>query len=156
MSNRITVDHDEHIAKPLWIDLVEPFMNKVLVRLDIDNWELSVLFCADTFIAELNKKYRDIEGPTDVLSFEQGDEYIDDDDVTWFNAGDIVISLDMLRKNAEDFSVDQNNELKRLLVHGILHLDGMDHEDNSPEQEMLQFQEHLLTGFADDIVFKER
>lgn len=156
MSNRITVDHDEHIAKPLWLDLVEPFMNKVLVRLDIDNWELSVLFCADPFIADLNKKYRDIDGPTDVLSFEQGDEYIDDDDVTWFNAGDIVISLDMLAKNAEDFSVGMNDELKRLLVHGILHLDGMDHEDNSPEQEMLQFQEHLLTGFSGDIVFKER
>ncbi len=156
MSNRITVDHDEHIAKPLWLELVEPFMSKVLTRLDIDNWELSVLFCADPFIADLNKKYREIDGPTDVLSFEQGDEYIDDEDVTWFNAGDIVISLDMLAKNAADFSVDQNDELKRLLVHGILHLDGMDHEDNSPEQDMLQFQEHLLNGFADDIVFKVR
>lgn len=156
MSNRITVDHEEHIPKPEWLELVEPFMNKVLVRLDIDNWELSVLFCADPFIADLNKKYRDIDGPTDVLSFEQGDEYIDDEDVTWFNAGDIVISLDMLRKNAEDFSVGPNDELKRLLVHGILHLDGMDHEDNSPEQEMLQFQEHFLTGFSGDTVFKER
>jgi len=156
MSNRITVDHDEHIPKPVWLDLVEPFMDKVLVRLDIDNWELSVLFCADPFIADLNKKYRDIDGPTDVLSFEQGDEYIDDEDVTWFNAGDIVISLDTLAKNAEEFSVSMNDELKRLLVHGILHLDGMDHGDNSPEQEMLQFQEHLLTGFSGDTVFKDR
>jgi probable rRNA maturation factor len=155
MSNRIIVDSDEGIAKPSWIGLVEPFVSKVLSRLDIDNWELSVLFCADPFIADLNKKYRDIDGPTDVLSFEQGDEYIDDEDVTWFNAGDIVISLDALKRNAENFSVTVNDELKRLLVHGVLHLDGMDHENNDPSQEMLQFQEHLLAGFVEDTVFKE-
>lgn len=155
MSNRIIVGADEGIAVPSWIGLVEPFMTKVLDRLDIDNWELSVLFCSDPFIADLNKKYRNMDGPTDVLSFEQGDEYIDDEDITWFNAGDIVISLDALKKNAEQFEVPVNEELKRLLVHGILHLDGMDHENNSPEQEMLQFQEHLLAGFGADIVFKE-
>lgn len=155
MSNRIIVDCDEHIPVQPWLDHVTPYMNKVLERLDIDNWELSVLFCDDAFIADLNKKYRNIEGPTDVLSFEQGDEFIDDEDVTWFNAGDIVISLDSLKKNAEQFNVTVNEELKRLLMHGILHLDGMDHEDNSPEQDMLQFQEHLLNGFSSDIVFKE-
>jgi len=155
MSNRIVIDYDEGIARPSWIDLVEPFVIRVLERLDIDNWELSILFCNDAFIAELNKKYREIDGPTDVLSFEQGDEYIDDNDITWFNAGDIVISIDSLIKNAEQFSVSLNNELKRLLVHGVLHLDGMDHENNDPDQEMLEFQEHLLSGFSDDIVFKE-
>jgi len=153
MSNRIIVDNDEHIAKPSWIENVEPFMAKVLDRLDIQNWELSVLFCDDPFIATLNKQYREIDGPTDVLSFEQGDEYIDDNEATWFNAGDIVISLDSLAKNAEQFGVTMNDELKRLLVHGILHLDGMDHEDNSPEQEMLQFQEHLLSSMQDDSVY---
>ena len=155
MSNRIIVDSDEGIAKPSWIDLVEPFVAKVLARLDIENWELSVLFCADPFIADLNKKYRNVDGPTDVLSFEQGDEYIDDEDVTWFNAGDIVISLDALKRNSENFSVTLNDELKRLLVHGVLHLDGMDHENNDPSQEMLQFQEHLLAGFTGETIFKD-
>jgi probable rRNA maturation factor len=154
MSNRIIVDFDEHITRPTWLSNVEPFVAKVLSRLDIENWELSVLFCDDPFIANLNKQYREIDGPTDVLSFEQGDEYIDDDDVTWFNAGDIVISVDSLRKNAEQFAVSINDELKRLLVHGVLHLDGMDHSDNSPEQEMLQFQEHLLVSFQDIIIYE--
>lgn len=150
MSNRIVIDCEEGMDRPAWLDRVTPFMDKVLKRLDIDNWELSVLFCRDPFIANLNSQYRKIDGPTDVLSFEQGDEYIDDDDNTWFNAGDIVISLDMLKKNAEQFEVTENDEIKRLLVHGILHLDGMDHSDNSPDQEMLQFQEHMLAGFAAD------
>jgi probable rRNA maturation factor len=152
MSNRIAVDSEEGMQVPSWIANVSPFMEKVLDRLDIDNWELSVLFCTDAFIAKLNSQYRNIDGPTDVLSFEQGDEYIDDSDVTWFNAGDIVISLETLDKNCEQFEVSRNDELKRLLVHGILHLDGMDHSDNAPEQEMLQFQEHMLVGFADETV----
>ncbi|HPS43677.1 MAG TPA: rRNA maturation RNase YbeY [Treponemataceae bacterium] len=148
MSNRIVIDCEEGMGRPDWLEKVSPFVAKVLERLDIDNWELSILFCRDPFIQTLNKQYRDIDSPTDVLSFEQGDEYIDDEDVTWFNAGDIVVSLDTLKKNAEQFGVTEDDELKRLLVHGVLHLDGMDHEDNSPEQEMLQFQEHLLAGFS--------
>jgi probable rRNA maturation factor len=155
MSNRIIVDSDQGIARPSWIELVEPFVSKVLDRLDIDHWELSVLFCSDAFIAELNKKYRNIDAPTDVLSFEQGDEYIDDEETTWFNAGDIVISVETLKKNSQLFEVSMNDELKRLLLHGVLHLDGMDHENNDPEQEMLQFQEHFLTGFASEIVYKD-
>ena len=155
MSNRVVVNHNETIERPKWLSDVTPFIEKVLTRLDIDNWELSILFCNNSFIADLNRQYRQVDGPTDVLSFEQGDEYVDDEDVTWYNAGDIVISLDMLMKNAQDFAVAPNEELKRLLIHGILHLDGMDHEDNSPEQEMLQFQEYLLNGFHDDIIYRE-
>lgn len=155
MSNRIAVGCEEDMLVPSWIDRVEPFAQKILARLDIEGWELSFLFCGDDFIRKLNAQYRDIDSATDVLSFEQGDEYIDDDDRTWFNAGDIVISLPALARNSEEFSVSMNEELKRLIVHGILHLDGMDHSDNSPEQEMLQFQEHMLSGFADDRVYEE-
>ena len=67
----------------------------------------------------------------------------------WFSAGDIVISIDTLQRNSETFEVPVDEELKRLLIHGILHLDGYDHADNSPEQEMLQFQEKILAQFAD-------
>ncbi len=112
------------------------------------------MFCDDAFIAGLNMEYRKMEGPTDVLSFEQGDEYIDDQDLTWFNAGDIVISLDSLASNARSFGVGMNEETKRLLVHGILHLDGMDHDSNSPDEEMLQMQERILSAFNNDIVFE--
>ena len=73
-----------------------------------------------------------------------GVTYTDDDGVVWYAAGDIVISIDTLLTNCTEFAVTLNEELKRLLVHGILHLNGMDHSDNSPEQEMLIFQEKLL------------
>ena len=154
MSNRINVTAHEGIAEPSWMGRVSPFAEKILNHLDIDQWELSVMFCDDAFIAGLNKEYRKIDGPTDVLSFEQGDEYIDDQDLTWFNAGDIVISLDSLSSNVRSFGASMNEELKRLLVHGILHLDGMDHESNSPDEGMLQMQERILSSFADEIVFE--
>ena len=84
---------------------------------------------------------------SDVLSFNSGSIYQDEDELEWFSAGDIVISVDTLAKNAVEFDVSQDQELKRLLIHGVLHLSGMDHSDNSPEQPMLQLQEILLQDF---------
>lgn len=154
-NNRIIVDKEESCESPEWMSKIEPFLSNVLKSLDISGWELSVLFCRDSFIHELNKQYRQIDNPTDVLSFENGDEYIDEDDITWFTAGDIVISLDTLKKNTEEFNVSADEELKRLLIHGILHLDGYDHSDNSPEQEMLVLQEKLLPQFLDEKIIND-
>jgi len=72
-------------------------------------------------------------------------------------AGDIVISIDTLFRNADEFNVAVDEELKRLLIHGILHLSGMDHSDNSPEQEMLKLQESILTDLLKetDIIIKD-
>lgn len=144
MKNNVFVDMEEGCAAPSWFDKIEPFLQVVLEKLKLDHWELSVLFCRDNFIHELNRQYRKIDNPTDVLSFENGDEYEDESGESWVAAGDIVISLDTLGSNCKEFGVTADNELKRLLVHGVLHLNGMDHSDNSPEQEMLVFQEDFL------------
>lgn len=155
MSNTVFIDLDESCPAPLWFDKVEPFVFSVLEKIEVKNWELSILFCTDPFIAALNKQYRNIDGPTDVLSFEQGDEYIDDSGITHFSAGDIVISIDSLMANAQAFDETPNEELKRLLIHGILHLKGLDHGDDhidrseQPSSEMLQMQERILLGFKD-------
>ena len=147
MSNSISVSFNDEPPGSIDPGRVENFISEVLKDLNLKNWDISLLFCDDAFIQNLNKQYRDIDSPTDVLSFEQGDEYFDEAGETRFMAGDIVISLDSLRFNAEEFNVDINEELKRLIVHGILHLNGMDHSDNSPEQEMLKFQEELLMQY---------
>ena len=84
-----------------------------------------------------------------------GEEYTDEDDAKWFAAGDIIISLDTLPKNAAYFGVSENDELKRLLLHGLLHLNGYDHGDEhvesgiEPQSEMLALQEKTLRKFAD-------
>ena len=154
MSNSISVSFNDEPPGSIDPVRVENFISEVLNELNLKNWDISLLFCDDAFIQNLNKQYRDIDSPTDVLSFEQGDEYFDEAGETRFMAGDIVISLDSLRFNAEEFNVDINEELKRLIVHGILHLNGMDHSDNSPEQEMLKFQEELLVQYKNMEVYR--
>ena len=145
----------QDILEPKWGTQILPFLEAVLTQLEHTNWDLSVVFCRDVFIRELNKTYRQIDSPTDVLSFEQGDEYDGEDESLRFNAGDIVISLDSLRTNAETFNVTMNEELKRLLIHGILHLSGMDHSDNDPQQEMLQLQEKILGSYNTTVIYQE-
>jgi probable rRNA maturation factor len=63
-----------------------------------------------------------------------------------------VISLETLRENAEYFRTPEEEELRRLLIHGILHLDGMDHTTNNEKEPMLQLQERLLVRLAGERV----
>ena len=155
MANRILISLGEDVTEPVWFNKVEPFMQLVLKKLSYDNEEISVLFCSDEFIKELNSQYRNIDSATDVLSFENGEEY-EDEEGLWKNVGDIAISLETLPKNAEYFEVDTNTELKRLLIHGILHLNGMDHGEEHiekgvvPTDEMLILQENLLADLSDE------
>ncbi len=107
-------------------------------------WDFSIVLCDDSFIRQLNKKYRNLDEPTDILSFEDGGEYSDNSGKAFFCAGELVISLDSLSHNAKEFNVSKNEELKRLVIHGILHLNGMDHLGNSLDQKMLKIQEEIL------------
>ena len=155
MANRILISLGEDVIEPVWFNKVEPFIQTVLQKLNYDNEEISVLFCSDEFIKELNSQYRNIDSATDVLSFENGEEY-EDEEGLWKNVGDIAISLETLPKNAEYFEVDTNTELKRLIIHGILHLNGMDHGEEHiekgvvPTDEMLILQEKLLADLSDE------
>ena len=138
----------EGIDTPVWIDAAREFALKVLEKLEKDGWDLSILFCDEAFIQGLNKQYRDKDEATDVLSFEQGDSYTSPEGEKRWLAGDIVISLDGLERNVADFGVDRDEELKRLIVHGVLHLSGLDHHDNDPGQPMLKLQEESLAALA--------
>jgi len=97
----------------------------------------------------LNGRYRGKDKPTDVLSFprETSPACFQPGCVV---AGDIAISMDTLRRNARSFDVTEDEELKRLLVHGILHCAGMDH-GSGKGGEMFILQERLL-----DALKKER
>jgi probable rRNA maturation factor len=67
---------------------------------------------------------------------------------------DIVISLDTLKENARRFNVSEDEELRRLLIHGILHLDGMDHKTNEETEPMLLLQEEIITEFAEERIME--
>ena len=119
--------------------------------------DFSVTFVTDDEIQELNREYREIDAPTDILTFRLDDApsfpiSFDEEDMDFLNneeMGDIFISLDTMRRNAEEFGVGEEEELSRLLLHGILHLRGLDHKTNDFEkEEMLKEQEEVLTKLS--------
>ena len=124
------------------------YCKNVLKKLQISNWEISILICDDHTIKDLNQKYRSKNIATDVLSFNQ--DLVSVDDIIY--AGDIVISIETVKFHSYTFSVPLNEELKRVLVHGILHLNGMDHVSNSKEEKMLQLQESILENISGEII----
>jgi len=117
---------------------------KILDKLNQTGWSFSITFTDDNEIALLNKEWRNKKGPTDVLTFvmDEGEPFPQGD--APFCPGDIVISLERVIEQAEEYKQSREKELKRLLVHGILHLMGMTHDDYDWNKGMLKKQEEIL------------
>lgn len=136
------------VEEPSWLFRVEQFSLKVLEELQLDNWELSIVFCNSQFIRELNNRFRGKNEVTDVLSFSQSEgEPFPFSPTSSKTIGDVVISLDMVETNRCSTGESWEAELKRLLIHGILHLAGYDHEETEEEGEMMDLQDRLLQQF---------
>ncbi|MCL2879529.1 MAG: rRNA maturation RNase YbeY [Treponema sp.] len=138
------------VALPPWNDALCEYTLKILDEIPLDNWDVSILLCDDETIRALNAQYRGRDEATDVLSFALGTEEKYPDGSVRFLAGDIVISLDTLRENSRYFRIAEDEELRRLLIHGILHLNGMDHETNGPDEPMIVVQEKILQKLGNE------
>jgi probable rRNA maturation factor len=112
-------------------DILETQGSNILLFLKCANKELSVLLTDDKTIKELNKKYRDQDRTTDVLSFSQneGEESILESRLL----GDVVISMSTAKKQAAQHDLLLEEEIVLLLIHGTLHLLGFDHEVSDTE-----------------------
>ena len=98
--------------------------------------ELSILFTDNAEVQQLNKEYRGKDKPTDVLSFSMSEG---ESPIASPSLGDVVISVPIAVEQAVEYQVTTEQELLRLLIHGILHLLGYDHED-VPELEVVRMQ----------------
>jgi len=139
--------------KRKWNRTVTRFIRKVFRELELKDCIVSVVFCDDTYMADLNRTYRNKDGATDVLSFSQNEGEPIESPLGERLVGDIVISVDTLFSNAEAFGVEAAEELKRLIVHGILHLTGMDHESNDTQEPMIELQERILGNLVGETLF---
>lgn len=117
--------------------------------------ELSLVLCDDAHIRELNSEWRGIDAPTDVLSFEmeedagpgEGEDGMPELPVNVL--GDVVISLDTAARQAAERRHALLDEARVLLVHGVLHLLGYDHEEDEEEAaEMAAAEQHLLKALG--------
>ena len=139
----------EGLLLPSWSGSLCEYALKVLEEIKRDNWELSVLLCTDKIITALNSQYRKKAEATDILSFAMDTE-IQDGGETVYLPGDIVISLDTLKENALYFQIPEEEELRRLIIHGILHLYGMDHKTQDISEPMLVLQEEILNKLKNE------
>jgi probable rRNA maturation factor len=140
---------------PLWAGAAETFILKVLRKLGRDGWDVSLLFCNDAYIRSLNARYRQRDEPTDILSFPMGETVEGEGGERRYLSGDIVISLETWAENSSFFGVAPDEELRRLLIHGILHLDGMDHLTNGETEPMLLLQEEILDSLPGEHILPQ-
>ncbi|MBF0344118.1 MAG: rRNA maturation RNase YbeY [Nitrospirae bacterium] len=100
-------------------------MNQAMTLLRLERAELSLVFVNDKKMHVMNKEFRGVDAPTDVISFPMYNSYKELPSSDDFLLGDIVINLDRAQQQTTD-SLD--SEVLRLLIHGLLHLIGYDHE----------------------------
>ncbi len=135
--------------EPLDLSAFERLGSFVLEREEVpDGAELSIAIVEPEEIAHLNERYRGVDGPTDVLSFgcdemctAEGDEPI--------TLGDVVIAPAIAQMQAADLGVTVESELNLLLVHGILHLLGYEHEGDEDAVVMQERERALLEAYTD-------
>ncbi len=107
----------------------------------------NVIFVDNKKIHEINKNYRGIDRPTDVISF----ALEDNEEITFeFGRllGDIYISVDKIKSQAKEYGHSERREMAFLTVHGLLHLLGYDHMNKEEEKIMFDEQEAILDGFG--------
>jgi probable rRNA maturation factor len=138
-----------------WVPLLERLLQLAAEEEGIGDGVVSLTFTDDEGIRELNRQFRGVDKPTDVLSFPLRETGADEPAIVWDGdgpdaleggepLGDIVISLPRAMAQAEEYGHSPEREIGFLFVHGFLHLLGYDHDTAEREREMFDRQERVL------------
>jgi metalloprotein, YbeY/UPF0054 family len=116
-------------------------------------FDCSVTFVDNVRIQEINREYRGIDRPTDVISFAleemaEGEVPIIPEEGEPRVLGDIIVSLDKATEQAKDYGHSFDRELGFLVIHGLLHLLGYDHATTAEEKVMFGLQEKILSTYG--------
>jgi rRNA maturation RNase YbeY len=119
--------------------LYSDWLSKVISSEMKSEGDINYIFCDDNYLVEINQQYLDHDTLTDIISFDYsiGNEL----------HGDIFISIERVRENAVDFNVDFEDELKRVLAHGVLHYCGYKDKSEDDEKLMRQKEEEKMKMF---------
>ncbi|UFT97814.1 rRNA maturation RNase YbeY [Radiobacillus kanasensis] len=140
-------------VKPEHFDLVEKLLEQAAELEQVsDEAELSVSFVDNDEIQTINREYRNIDKPTDVISFAMQESMEDEPEIVGDDVplllGDIIISVDKAEEQATEYNHSFERELGFLAVHGFLHLLGYDHMNEDDEKKMFGRQEEILHAFG--------
>ncbi len=114
------------------------FTAEALNAVKLKSSDVSIVFVNDAAIRKLNKQFRGKDYPTDVLSFPHQAETFESKAQNAL--GEIVISVDRAAKQAKENRLDLTNEIEQLILHGLLHLCGYDHETDNGEMNRLELK----------------
>ena len=148
MQINVLIDHGQDLVQSLDIEGLALF---VLQEMNCpESTDVTISFVSNERIHELNKEYRGMDKPTDVLSFECDNVPFDDedvDDVEEYELGDIIIATDVALAQTEEFGTTFEEEVSLLTVHGLLHLCGYDHIEDEEAEIMEALEQSLLTAW---------
>ena len=131
---------DENIKE---IKDIENIINIGIKKLNLKDIEFSIIITNNEYIHKLNKEYRNIDRETDVITFALEDDELFPKDGHRV-LGDIYISIDKAKSQAEEYNHSFKREICFLAVHGFLHLLGYDHMNKEDEEVMFGLQEEIL------------
>lgn len=140
--NRVTINDETNYKR--W-KFLEGVLVHALKMLHIENAEASVILVDEKKITELNRKYRNIDAPTDVISF----AFEDTPDLLYNELrllGEVYICVPVMIHQADNYGHGEKRELSFLGVHGLLHLLGYNHENTKDEKVMRELEERILSA----------
>lgn len=122
---------------------IEKVLEIAIKKLNLKDIEFNIIFVDNEYIHKLNKEYRNIDRETDVISFALEDDNSFPEMETKV-LGDIYISIDKVKSQAEEYGHSFKREICFLAVHGFLHINGYDHMNKEDEEVMFGLQEEIL------------
>ena len=146
----IQISYDDGIAKDANIEeVIQKVCDEVSRVYGLEDDELSILLCDNKKIQELNKEYRGIDRPTDVLSFalNEGDDYEGSEEEHHL-LGDMILSLERAHEQAIEYGHSFERELAYLTTHSCLHILGYDHMTDEDKKEMRTEEEFVLSNLG--------
>ena len=146
LQHDILITIDEPYGRYVAADDLERVARVALEAEGVPGAELGILITDDATIHDLNRRYADEDKATDVLSFSlrEGEEFVSPDETE--RLGEVIISLDTAKRQAEEAGRPLEAEVAHLLVHGILHLLGYDHAEPEEERAMQARERAILAG----------
>jgi rRNA maturation RNase YbeY len=118
---------------------LKKWMSIVIQQKEWELGDINFIFCSDDFLLDINKKYLNHDTLTDIITFDYSKE-----NPKQAISGDIFISTDRVRENAQTFSKTFENELHRVMIHGVLHLLGYTDKTKSSKEEMTKQEDLCL------------
>lgn len=129
----INADHPYRVKNKKYL---KRWLNEVIASFGFKTGDIQCVFCTDDYLLDLNRKYLSHDYFTDIITFDNSDSV--------YLSGDLFISIDRVKDNAQQFKEPFVDELHRVIVHGVLHLAGLKDKKKKDQEDMRRAEDTAL------------